>query len=338
MAKKVRWGLLSTANINKALIGPLQRAERSELIAVASRDSAKAGAYAKEHGLPKAYGSYEALLADPEIDAIYNPLPNLLHREWTVKAADAGKHVLCEKPLVTTLADFDQVSAAAARNKVTIFEAFMYLHHPQTRKVLELVGAGKVGAVQQINSWFHFYLPPERATNIRLSAQLHGGSLWDVGVYPNSAALAIASAAGAGAAPVEVWASQITGESGVDVAMRAQLHFANGLVAQISSGFRTPFREALHIVGDGGSLAVAEPWKPGLQGNDSRVTFTAINGASETIVTPAIDPYLCEVQAMEACLLDGAAPVVPLDRSRHFLRSVLAIYEAAASGRPVRVA
>ena len=338
MAKKVRWGLLSTANINKALIGPLQQAERSELVAVASRDSAKASAYAKAHGIPKAHGSYEALLTDPEIDAIYNPLPNLLHREWTVKAADAGKHVLSEKPLVTTLADFDQVSAAATRNKVTIFEAFMYLHHPQTRHVLELVGAGKVGAVQQINSWFHFYLPPERATNIRLNAQLHGGSLWDVGVYPNSAVLSIASAAGAGEAPEEVWASQIIGETGVDVAMRAQLHFANGLVAQISSSFRTPFREALHIVGDQGSLYVAEPWKPGLQGHDSQVTFTSINGDSETIVTPAVDPYLCEVQAMEACLLDGADPVVSLDRSRNFLRSVLALYESAASGRPVRLA
>jgi D-xylose 1-dehydrogenase (NADP+, D-xylono-1,5-lactone-forming) len=338
MPNKLRWGLLSTANINQALISPLQRAERSTLMAVASRDGAKANQYAKEHGIPKAYDSYEALLADPDIDVIYNPLPNLLHREWTVKAADAGKHVLCEKPLVTTLTDFDQVQAAAARNKVTIFEAFMYLHHPQTRKVLELIQVGKVGAVQQVNSWFHFYLPLERATNIRLNAQLHGGSLWDVGVYPNSVALAVADAAGAGDAPVEVWASQIIGESGVDVAMRAQLHFANGLVAQISSGFRTPFREALHIVGDQGALYVAEPWKPGLQGNDSQIVFTSIHGATETMVTPAIDPYLCEIQAMEACLLDDAAPVIPLERSRHFLRSVLAIYESAISGRPVRLA
>ena len=338
MSKKLRWGLLSTANINKALIAPLQRAERSTLVAVASRDGEKASQYAKEHGIPKAHSSYEALLADPEVDVIYNPLPNLLHREWTVKAADAGKHVLCEKPIVTTLADFDQVVAAAERNRVTVFEAFMYLHHPQTRKVLELVQAGKVGAVQQINSWFHFYLPPERATNIRLNAQLHGGSLWDVGVYPNSAALAIAQAAGAGDAPVEVWANQIVGESGVDVAMRAQLHFANGLIAQISSGFRTPFREALHIVGDRGALAVTEPWKPGLQGNDSSVIFTGIDGATETITTPAIDPYLCEIQAMEACVLDGAAPIVPLAHSRHFLRSVLALYESAQSGKPVQLA
>lgn len=337
MANKVRWGLLSTANINKALIAPLQRAERSELVAVASRDQAKATTYAKEQGIARAYGSYEALLADSEIDAIYNPLPNLLHREWSVKAANAGKHVLCEKPLVTTLADFDQLNAAAQRNGVIIVEAFMYLHHPQTLTMLELVKKGKVGTTQQINSWFHFYLPPERATNIRLNAQLHGGSLWDVGVYPNSAVLSIASAAGAGDAPVEVWASQIIGETGVDVAMRAQLHFANGLVAQISSGFRTPFREALHIVGDQGALYLPEPWKPGLQGNDSRITFTASQGETETIVTPAIDPYLCEVQAMEACILDGAAPIVPLERSRNFLRSALAIYESAATGRPVRL-
>ncbi len=125
MSKKIRWGLLSTANINKALLGPLRQSPRSELVAVASRDQAKAAAYAREHNIPTAHGSYEALLADPQVDVIYNPLPNTLHCEWTVKAADAGKHVLCEKPLVITLAELDQVAAAAARNGVTIFEAFM---------------------------------------------------------------------------------------------------------------------------------------------------------------------------------------------------------------------
>ncbi|MCB0060595.1 MAG: Gfo/Idh/MocA family oxidoreductase, partial [Caldilineaceae bacterium] len=248
MSKKVRWGLLSTANINKALIGPLQQSERSELVAVASRNGAKAQEYADTYNIPKAHGSYEALLADPDVDAIYNPLPNLLHREWTVKAAEAGKHVLCEKPLVTTLADFDQVMAAADRHAVVIFEAFMYLHHPQTRQALTLVREGRLGHIQQINSWFHFYLAPENAANIRLNAALHGGSLWDVGVYPNSLALMVANAAGAGEAPREVYANQIVGESGVDVAMRAQLTFANGLIAQISSGFRTPFREGAQIV------------------------------------------------------------------------------------------
>jgi predicted dehydrogenase len=337
MSKKVRWGLLSTANINKALIGPLQQSERSELIAVASRDAVKAQEYAENHNILKAHGSYEALLADPDIDAIYNPLPNLLHREWTVKAAAAGKHVLCEKPLVTTLEDFDKVMAAADEHKVVIFEAFMYLHHPQTRQALALVREGRLGQVQQINSWFHFYLPPERASNIRLNASLHGGSLWDVGVYPNSLALAVAHAAGAGDAPVEVYANQIVGESGVDVAMRAQLTFADGLIAQISSGFRTPFREGAQIIGDQAMLYINEPWKPGLQGEASHCVLTTNSGNSTTISTPAIDPYLCEVHAMEACLLDGAEPLLSLQQSRNFLRSVLAIYESAQSGKPVQL-
>jgi len=337
MSNKVRWGLLSTANINKALIGPLQQSARSELVAVASRDESKAKEYAETYNIPKAHGSYEALLADPEIDAIYISLPNLLHREWSVKAAEAGKHVLCEKPLVTTLADFDQILAAAETHQVVIFEAFMYLHHPQTRQALTLVREGRLGNLQQINSWFHFYLAPENAANIRLNASLHGGSLWDVGVYPNSLALAFASAANAGEVPTEVYASQIVGESGVDVAMRAQLSFANGLIAQISSGFRTPFREGAHIVGDKAMLSLEEPWKPGLQGEASHCTLTTVDGKSTTITTPAIDPYLCEVQAMEAALLDGAEPLISLTQSRNFLRTVLAIYQSAQSGKAVRL-
>jgi D-xylose 1-dehydrogenase (NADP+, D-xylono-1,5-lactone-forming) len=320
MTDKIRWGLLSTANINKALIDPIRQAQRSELVAVASRDPAKAKTYAEQNGIPQAYGSYEALLADPNIDAIYNPLPNTLHSEWTIKAANAGKHVLCEKPLVTTMAEFDQVAAAAQRNNVTVFEAFMYLHHPQTRTVQALIAAGELGEIQQINGWFHFYLPSERATNIRLSATLDGGSLWDVGVYPNSVAIVMAQAAGAGEAPETVWANKIVGD---------------GLVAQISSGLRTPFREAVHIIGNKGAIHLVEPWKPGVTGKESRCLITTIDGGEKVITTPAINPYLCEVEAMEQCILDGAAPVVPLSLSRNFLRSALAIHASAQMGQPV---
>ena len=331
MSDKIRWGLLSTANINQALIDPIRQAERSDLVAVASRDVTKAKAYAAERNIPKAHGSYEDLLADPDIDVIYNPLPNSLHSEWTVKAAKAGKHVLCEKPITITLAELDQVERAASANKVTVFEAFMYLHHPQTRRVQELIQAGKIGQMQQINSWFHFYLSPERADNIRLSLALSGGSLWDVGVYPNSMAITMA-----GGAPVEVYADQIIGETGVDVAMRAQLKFGNSVVAQISSGFRTPFREGAYLVGDEGIITIHQPWKPGLEGKqDSQILVTSRNGAEETIVFPAIDPYLCEVQAMEACLLDGAEPVVSLSQSRAFLQSALAMYRSASMGQVV---
>jgi predicted dehydrogenase len=333
MNPTVRWGLLSTAKINAALIGPLQQAARSQLAAVASRDHGKAAAYAVEHHIPKAYGSYEELLADPEIDAVYISLPNSMHAEWTVKAAHAGKHVLCEKPLVVSLAELDQVEAAAAAKGVVVFEAFMYLHHPQTRQALELVRSGALGKLQTINSWFNFHLPPANADNVRLQSGLTGGAMWDVGVYPNSVSIVMA---GCGA-PRAVWAQQEVGESGVDVAMRAQLHFANGAVAQISTGFRTPFREGVYLVGDEGILNIVEPWKPGVKGTDSTMILTALDGKVETIITPAVDPYACEVAAMEACVLDGAPPVVPLSLSRDFARSALAIYESARTGKVVEL-
>ncbi len=331
MSDKIRWGILSTAKINDALIEPIRRAGRSELAAVASRNQAKAEAYAREKGIPKAYYSYEALLADPQIDAIYNPLPNTLHAEWTIKAAEAGKHVLCEKPLVPTLAELDQVEAAARANQITVFEAFMYLHHPQTLKVKEMIRSGQLGDLQLVNSWFGYYLPPADSANIRLQPDLAGGSLWDVGVYPNSLAITMV---GAGA-PVEVWASQLKGETGVDVSMAAQLKFATGATAQISSGFRSAFREGVHITGSEGRVWFGEPWKPHLSGRGTDILFVAKSGREETIHIPHSDPYQHEVEAMEACILDGAEPVVPLSHSRDFLRSILAIYESAETGRVV---
>jgi len=333
MSNTVHWGLVSTANINNALIDPLKAAARSELVAVASRDRAKADAYAGEKGIPRAFGSYEAMLADPGIDAVYISLPNALHWEWTVAAAEAGKHVLCEKPLVVSLAEFERVEAAATANGVTVFEAFMYLHHPQTLTAQKLIADGRLGQVQLVQSWFNFYLPPERAANIRLRPDVTGGSLWDVGVYPNSLAVVMAHPA----QPQVVFASQIVGETGVDVAMRGQIVFEQGVVGQVSSGFRTPFREGAYVVGDAAILHIPEPWKPGLKGADSVMTITGRDGSHEQIVTPAVDPYLCEVEAMERCILDGADPVVPLSRSRLFLRCALAQYESARSGRVVNL-
>jgi len=333
MSDKIRWGILSTANINDALIDPIRRAGRSELVGVASRSRAKVQAYAQEKGIPKAYDSYEALLADPDIDAIYNPLPNTLHCEWTVKAAEAGKHVLCEKPITPTLAELDEVEVAAKANNVTIFEAFMYLHHPQTLKVKEMIMSGKLGDLQLINSWFGYYLPKEDSDNIRLSPDLAGGCMWDVGVYPNSLAVVMAHAG----APVEVWASQLNGETGVDVSMVAQLKFSNGIMAQISSGFRSAFREGVHITGSEGRVWFGEPWKPHLSGQGTQLTFVSKSGQEETIHIPHSDPYQHEVEAMEACVLDDAAPVVPLSLSREFLRSALAIYQSADTGQPVKL-
>jgi len=331
MSNTVRWGLISTANINNALIGPIKAAGRSELVGIASRDQAKAEAYAAEKGIPNAYGSYEAMLADPNIDAVYISLPNSLHCEWAVAAAEAGKHVLCEKPLVVSMAEFDRVEAAAVANGVTVFEAFMYLHHPQTLAAQKLIADGRLGTVQLVQAWFNFYLPAERATNIRLRPDVTGGCLWDVGVYPNSLAVTMAQPA----QPRQIFSSQIVGETGVDVAIRGQFVFDGGAVGQVSSSFRTPFREGAYVVGDEAILHIPEPWKPGVKGVESVMTITNRDGSTEQIVTPAVDPYLCEVEAMEACVLDGADPVVPLSRSRLFLQCVLAQYESARTGQVV---
>jgi predicted dehydrogenase len=331
MSENLRWALLSTAKINEALIEPIRQGPRSELAAVASRDPERAQAYADQWGIPKAHGSYEALLADPEIDVIYNPLPNSLHAEWTIRAAEAGKHVLCEKPIVLSLEELDRVEAAAEASGVTIFEAFMYLHHPQTRAVQEMVRSGEMGPLRQINSWFNYYLP--KGGNIRLFPELGGGSLWDVGVYPNSLAIVMAG----GRAPVEVWGQQVTAENDIEVIFSGQMRFEDGAVAHIESAFRTPFRQGAQVVGEQNAVWIDEPWKPGWAGDDSRIVITHADESEETVVFPARSPYLCEVEAMEACVLDGADPVVPLSLSREFLRTILALYESARSGRPVMV-
>src|SRR5689334_5476053 len=178
MADKIlNWGLISTANINAALITPLRASARNRLTAVASRTQAKADAYAKQWGIDKAYGTYDALLADPDIDVIYNPLPNHLHAEWTIKAMEAGKHVLCEKPLALNVDEVDAIQAAAQKHGRVVAEAFMYRHHPQTLKVQELVKSGSLGTLKLIRGSFSFVLTHEG--DVRLNPEWGGGSIWD---------------------------------------------------------------------------------------------------------------------------------------------------------------
>ncbi len=338
MPNHLRWGILSTAGITEALIFALRAAQRSELVAVISRDAGKARTFAAAHGIPTAYGNYEALLADPNVDVVYVPLPNTLHSAWAVKAAQAGKHVLVEKPIVTTLDELDAIETATRDHRVVIFEAFMSLHAPQNRQVLELIRAGRIGELRLMNSWFSYYLPPEDRQNIRLNPDLGGGSFWDVGVYPNSLVITMAG----GRAPTRVWATQVIGETRVDVGLAGQLYFATGATAQIYSGFRSPFVEGAQFVGSEGVIRIDKAWIPGMNGRsehgpDSIIRVTALDGRAEEIVVPAANPWQREVEAMEACVLDGAAPVVSLSLSREFLKSALALRESAHTGRIIEL-
>lgn len=333
MTTRIRWGIMSTARITDALIGPIKKSARSELTAVASRNLDKAQAFAQANGIPKAYGSYAALLADPTIDVVYIPLPNNLHCHWTIRAAEAGKHVLCEKPIVTTMEEMDQIEAAVAANNVTISEAFMYLNHPQTKIVKEMIAQGRLGQLQLINSWMGFYLPMENDWDFRLNPEMGGGSMWDTGVYPNSLSVALAGL------PEEVWARQLTGETGVDIAFDAQMKFSDGMVAQLSTGFRTPIRDGACIVGDKGTIYLDDPWRwrRGTPHQDSQIVFTSIDSEDKEVTTIKADSFGCEVEAMEACVLNGAPPNVPLSLSRDFLQCALALRESARSGQVVQL-
>lgn len=321
------WGLLSTARINRALISPLRVSPRNRLLAVGSRSQDSAEAYAKEWKISRAHGSYEALLSDPEIDVIYNSLPNHLHKAWTIKAVEAGKHVLCEKPIGLTPAEVDEMAAAARKHGKVVAEAFMYRHHPQTLKVKELVESGAIGKLQLIRGAFTFSMKTE--VNIRLNPEMGGGSIWDVGCYPISYARALA-----GQEPVEVFGWQATGASGVDDSFFGQMKFPGEVYAQFDSGFRAPHRAHLEVVGSQGTITVPSPFKPGLE---EMITLYR-EEKTERISIPRQELYIGEVEDMADCILTGKTPRVTLADSRANVAAIAALLESARAGRPVKLA
>jgi predicted dehydrogenase len=324
--KTLRWGLLSTAHINRLVIPPLRAAKQNQLMAVASRTQAKADTYAKEWKIPRAYGSYEALLADPEIDVIYNPLPNHLHAEWTIKAAQAGKHVLCEKPLALSVAEVDAVAAAAQQAGVVVMEAFMYRHHPQTLKARELVTTGAIGQLLVIRGAFTFAL--DKPKDVRLDPAMGGGCVWDIGCYPVSYARYIA-----GAEPLEVFGWQVTGASGVDEVFAGQLRFPGEVLAQFHASFRSPYNTLMELVGTTGSLRVPIPF----QSSQEAVLQLLQDDKSEIIPTPGPDRYLLEVENLTAAILEGQAPRISLAHSRANVATLVALLQSAREGRPVKL-
>jgi D-xylose 1-dehydrogenase (NADP+, D-xylono-1,5-lactone-forming) len=324
-AGPLRWGLMGTARINRAVIPPIQASPRHELRAVASRDPARAEAYAREWEIPVVHAGYEALLADPDIDAVYNPLPNALHAMWTIRAVHAGKHVLCEKPLAITVAEADAVAEAAALTRRVVAEAFMYRHHPQTLRLQALVTDGAIGTLQLVRSTFSFRLT--RPGDVRLVPPLGGGSLWDVGCYPVSMARYLA-----GAEPLQVvgWARE--GPTGIDERFVGLLDFG-AVMAQIDCGFTSPLRTHLEVVGSEGVLTVAVPFKP-LEGE---ILLTR----GETVEHIAVEGqalYAGEIEDFADAVLDGRPPRVSLADSRGNVAALVALYESARSGQPVRLA
>ena len=262
MNQKLRWGILGVAGINQRLIPAFKGSTTAELVGIASRSMEKATNAAKADGIPKPFGRYEELLADPAIDAIYNPLPNHLHAEWTKKAADAGKHILCEKPLCPTAAECADLVAYCRTKGVRLMDGFMWPHHPRTKKIRETIDSGAIGEVKKVNAAFTFNLEGLPTNNIRMQPQAAGGGLMDVGCYTTYAIRWWMRAE-----PVSVFASaQFVNE--VDVAMSGVMNFADGRTANFDCGFTHPLRTWVEIVGTTGVIRIPNLWIP-----DDRATF-----------------------------------------------------------------
>lgn len=325
----VRWGLLSTANINRRLIPAIRASQRGELVAVASRSQATADAYAAQWEIPLAFGSYEALLNSDEVDAVYIGLPNHLHVPWSIAAMEADKHVLCEKPFALRPEDVDRVTAVADETGMKIAEAFMYRHHPQTKRAGEIVHGGRIGDVTLVRGVFNFKL--SNPANVRLVAEWGGGSLWDVGCYPVSIAQFLM-----GGPPESVFGRQWNGNFDVDMLFNGQLQYAGGRVAQISSSFHTPFHTFVEVLGTAGRLTMNRPFV-GHDEGDARLIVYDAEGHPEPIAVPQTMLYLGEVEDMHAAILDDAPNYLTLAETRNHVRTLQALYESAHSGHPIQL-
>lgn len=318
----VRWGIMSTARINRRLLEGARQVPGAEVVAVASRDGAAAERYAREWGIERAHGSYEALLADPQVDVVYIPLPNALHVPWTLRALEAGKHVLCEKPLSARPEEVERVFAAAHRDGLHVMEAFMYRHHPQTRALAELVGQGAVGRLRMVRTHFSFVL--RDGADIRLDAALEGGALMDLGCYCVSATRLLAGE------PRSVTAAAVLGGNGVDVAFAATMALDDDVLAHFDASFQAAPRHELEVVGDEGSLFVADPWHCAAPGIERRRP----DGVEAIAVEPA-DPYRLEVESLCAAVRGEGPPLLGHADALGQARAIEALRAAAASGRAV---
>lgn len=328
--KKLRWGVISTANIGRAAVNPaIQASNNGELVAVASREEERARAFAEKWNIPTHCGSYEALLDDEAIDAVYIPLPNSFHREWTIKAAEKGKHILCEKPLALNAAECHEMQAAADAYGVKLMEAFMYRFHPQTETVIDMVRSGVVGELRMIHSAFTFRLnPPD---NIRWKPEMGGGALMDVGCYCVNVSRTMV-----GLEPVEVQAFAHWGSSGVDDQLVGTLRFDNGVLAQFDCALTMERRETYEVAGTDAYLSIPAAFLPGT----ADTIIHEQRGRKERLqhTIPGVDEYQLMVEHFADCVLNDRPVRYTAAEATLNMRVIEALYRSARNaGQPVAV-
>jgi D-xylose 1-dehydrogenase (NADP+, D-xylono-1,5-lactone-forming) len=316
---------MSTANISGKVIRGARESSRVDLVAVASRDQKRADDYARKWGFERAYGSYEALLEDGDVDAVYIPLPNTMHAEWSIRALEAGKHVLCEKPFSRHPEEVEAAFDAAERSGRLLSEAFMYRHNPQTARLRQLIDDGAVGEVRLVRAAFSYALyDPE---NIRLRTDVDGGALMDVGCYCVSG-----SRLAAGGEPVSVAGQAWIGETGTDWVFTGLLRFDGDVLATFDCGTALPERDELEVIGSEGSLFVDDPW---------HCTVPAIelrrDGDVERIELDHADSYRLELENMGDAIDGTAELLLGRDDAIGQARALEALHRAAERGGVVRL-
>jgi predicted dehydrogenase len=327
----LRWGILSTANIaTEKVIPGIRRAARNEVVAIGSRDGETARRVADRLAIPRAHDSYEALLEDQDVDAVYIPLPNHLHAEWTIAAARAGKHILCEKPLALTAADAERMIEAADGAGVHLMEAFMYRHHPSWVAVRELVASGRIGTMTAIQSWFGFY--NDDRSNIRNVRDFGGGALYDVGCYCVNLSRMLF-----GGEPVRVEGALVRdGGDGVDVLTTGILEFETG-IASFGCSIRSETDQRVHIYGTEGRISIGIPFNiPPDRPTEVYVTRGGdppVAPAIETITFETKDPYAAEAERFAEAVLDGGPTPVPPQDAVANLRVIEQVFASADAAR-----
>jgi predicted dehydrogenase len=310
---------MSTARINRKFLPGAREAADVSVLAVASRSEQAARDHAHEQGIPRAYGSYEALLADPDVDVVYIPLPNALHLDWSIQALEAGKHVLCEKPLSRRAAEVERAFDVAEREGRLLMEAFMYRHNPQTHRLAELVADRAVGPLRMIRAAFSFPLP--EGPNVRLKAALDGGALMDVGSYCVNAARLLA-----GGEPIRVTGAETRGREEVDVAFAGTLSFAAGVLGHFDAGIEMAPRGELEVVGEAGTLFAGDPWhcvKPVIE-------LRRTGERPERIELEPVNSYRLQAENFSAAIRGEAAPLLGREDAVGQARAIEALYAAAA--------
>jgi predicted dehydrogenase len=317
---RVKWGVLGCANFaRKRTIPAMLDSPSVDLVGVASRSLEKAEALRSEFNLLRAYGTYGEMLADPQIQAVYIPLPNSLHAEWMIKAAEAGKHSLCEKPFASNAAEARQAAEAAKRSGVFIMEAFMWRFHSQHLRSRRAIERGEIGSPRLVRGAFSFLIP--RKPNVRLVPELAGGCVMDVGCYPISAARFYF-----GEEPSIAYArGSVDPEYRVSMRMAGVLDFPQGQ-ALIDCSFSLPYRTDLEIVGESGMITIPKPWLP-----DPETTLI-INGITEKL--PVENQYIAEFEHLSHCISDGTAPLYGSEDAIRQMKVIDAVHRSMESGHP----